>query len=232
MIGIYKIQNIVTNQIYIGQSINIEERIKEHKLIPFQKNRPTYNYPLYTDMRKYGVDNFTFEIILECKKEELNHFEQYFINLYDSFYHGYNQTPGGDSAACGNMSNNHILNEEDIINIRTRYNNKEPRWQVYQDYKHLISLDTFVHIWKGKTWSWCMPEVFTKENVEWHKNHFGNSNLVKNTNINENDVYYIRQKRKEKFKRKEIYQQYKNKISESAFNAIWYYQSWKGINDD
>ena len=37
-----------------------------------------------------------------------------------------------------------------------------------------------------------MPEVFTKENVEWHKNHFGNSNLVKNTNINENDVYYIR----------------------------------------
>ena len=77
------------------------------------------------------------------------------------------------------MSNNHILNEEDIINIRTRYNNKEPRWQVYQDYKHLISLDTFVHIWKGKTWSWCMPEVFTKENIEWHKNHFGNSNLVK-----------------------------------------------------
>ena len=37
-----------------------------------------------------------------------------------------------------------------------------------------------------------MPEVFTEENIEWHKNHFGNPVLVKNTNINENDVYDIR----------------------------------------
>ena len=35
MIGIYKIQNKINNKIYIGQSIEVEERIKEHKRIPF-----------------------------------------------------------------------------------------------------------------------------------------------------------------------------------------------------
>lgn len=72
MIGIYKITNTINGKIYIGQSVNIEERFAEHKLTPFRQNRSTYQYPLYTDMRQYGVNSFSFEILEECKKEELN----------------------------------------------------------------------------------------------------------------------------------------------------------------
>ena len=198
MIGIYKIQNKINNKIYIGQSIEVEERIKEHKRIPFRENRPTYFYSLYSDMRKYGIENFSFEIIEECKKDELNKKEEYYIQQYNSFQNGYNQTPGGDSAAAGNLSNNHILSEEDVINIRTRYKNKEKRWEVYQSYKDKISMDTFVHIWVGKTWKWCMPEVFTEENIKWHENNFGELRLIHNSKLSENDVKNIRSLKKEK----------------------------------
>ena len=74
MVGIYKIENLITGKIYIGQSVEIEERIKEHKRIPFRENRPTYNYPLYKDMRELGIENFSFQVLLECKKKKLNKF--------------------------------------------------------------------------------------------------------------------------------------------------------------
>lgn len=164
MIGIYKITNTINGKIYVGQSVNIEERLAEHKLIPFRQNRSTYYYPLYVDMRQYGITNFTFEILEECKREELNQKEQLYITLYNSYNNGYNQTPGGDSKATGDTSNHHILTQQQVIDIRTRYNNHETRWSVFQDYKNLVSADTFAHVWLGKTWAWCMPEVFTEEN--------------------------------------------------------------------
>lgn len=90
MIGIYKITNNINHNVYIGQSVEIEERIKEHRRIPFRKNRPTYTYPLYVEMREYGLENFSFEILEECRKEDLNELELYYIKLYDSFNNGYN----------------------------------------------------------------------------------------------------------------------------------------------
>lgn len=76
------------------------------------------------------------------------------------------------------MSNHHILSEDDVFNIRIRYANHEPRWSVFQDYKSLVSADTFAHVWTGKTWNWILPEVFTIENIEWHKEHLGELSLV------------------------------------------------------
>ena len=60
MIGIYKITNKLTNKAYIGQSIDIKRRWKEHRYnIGSNKN------PLYLDFEKYGLDNFSFEILEE-----------------------------------------------------------------------------------------------------------------------------------------------------------------------
>lgn len=229
MIGIYKITNLITDQVYIGQSVEVEERLLEHQRIPYRQNRPTYDYPLYQDIRKYGLKNFSFESICECSKEELNQKEIEYISLYDSFHNGYNQTPGGDSVACGNLSNRHILTEENVIDIRTRYNNREPRWNVYQDYKNIVSFDTFAHVWKGYTWKWCMPEVFTKENIEWHKQHLGDKIQAKLSKVTEEEVKYIRQQRKNGKRRKQIYAEFKDKLSPSGFDSIWYYVTWKGV---
>lgn len=90
-IGIYKITNQINNKCYIGQSINIERRFKEHK----NTNR-TSKY-LHRAINKYGIDNFKFEIIETCSKEQLSDREKYWIKYYNSLKpYGYNLTDGGD----------------------------------------------------------------------------------------------------------------------------------------
>lgn len=100
MIGIYKIENLLNHHVYIGQSINIEERWQEHRRNGIaDKNaeyKIWYNYPIYCAMRKYGLDNFEFTILEETLPEQLNERERYWINYYNSYQNGYNATTGGD----------------------------------------------------------------------------------------------------------------------------------------
>ena len=56
----------------------------------FDKTNKVYQYPLSRAFRKYGINNFSFEIVEECSKEELNKKEKYWINYYNSFFNGYN----------------------------------------------------------------------------------------------------------------------------------------------
>lgn len=88
MIGIYKITNNINNKSYIGQSIQIEQRWKEHKLKYNWEREKTK--PLYLAFQKYGLENFTFEIIEECKEEQLDIKEKYWIDFYNSYKEGYN----------------------------------------------------------------------------------------------------------------------------------------------
>lgn len=92
MIGIYKITNLINQKTYIGQSINIEQRWREHKNHAFCIGHQTYQRPLYCAMRKYGLDNFNFEVIELCDKSQLNEREQYWILFYHSLINenGYN----------------------------------------------------------------------------------------------------------------------------------------------
>ena len=97
MIGIYKITNKVNNNSYIGQSVNIEKRWERHKISYKNEFDHNYNNHLYRAMRKYGLENFTFEIIEICNQEELNNKERYYIEKYDTFFNGYNLTLGAFS---------------------------------------------------------------------------------------------------------------------------------------
>ena len=93
--GIYKIQNIENNKIYIGQSVDIAQRWREHRS-DVLTNRD--NSVLHLAMKKYGEHNFSFEIIEECLKEKLDEREIYWIEYYNSMIpNGYNQTSGGYS---------------------------------------------------------------------------------------------------------------------------------------
>ena len=47
-------------------------------------------------LKKYGVDSFTWELLEEVPKENLNEREKYYIEKYDSFYNDYNSTLGGE----------------------------------------------------------------------------------------------------------------------------------------
>lgn len=96
MMGIYKIENNLDGKVYIGQSINITERISEHKRNAFNEEYVSYRYKIYKAIRKYGLENFTFSIIEQCSNQiELDEREIYWINYYDSYKNGYNETLGG-----------------------------------------------------------------------------------------------------------------------------------------
>lgn len=92
--GIYKITNLSTKQSYIGQSINVQDRIKQHIKCGLGIDASHTNM-LYNSMQKYGVWNFAFELIEQCSKEQLNEREKFYISLYQTDKFGYNMTQGG-----------------------------------------------------------------------------------------------------------------------------------------
>ncbi|MDP3987255.1 MAG: NUMOD3 domain-containing DNA-binding protein [Nanoarchaeota archaeon] len=100
MIGIYYIKNILNNKIYIGSSINLETRFREHKNDLRNKNH--HSYHLQQAWNKYGEENFQFGIIEECK-EKVKKFiiqrEQYWLDFYKSYEKnsGYNICKIADS---------------------------------------------------------------------------------------------------------------------------------------
>lgn len=89
--GIYKITNQLNGHAYIGLSIDIERRWKEHK-------KMKYRACLYDAFIKYGIDNFKFTILEECQRNKLNEREKYWIAYYNTYKNGYNSTPGGESS--------------------------------------------------------------------------------------------------------------------------------------
>lgn len=96
MVGIYKIENKINHKVYIGQSKNLTQRLSRHKVEPFNTKSHAYEYPLYRAIRKYGIENFSFDILEECELSELNALERKYIEQFNSYFGGYNQTFGGD----------------------------------------------------------------------------------------------------------------------------------------
>lgn len=96
--GIYKYENKINHKIYIGQSVDIKKRIREHRNAAFNINNKDYNMVIHKAIRKYGENNFQIDILEECLKEELNDKESYWIKYYDGYKQGYNATEGGDES--------------------------------------------------------------------------------------------------------------------------------------
>ena len=112
--GIYRIHNKINDKNYIGQSVNITDRWRKHRSTVFATQNPGYNYPIYRAIRKYGLENFELLIEEECKPEELNEKEIYYINKYQSYcwQNGYNIAFGGS-----NGGHYVVLNESSFWDI-------------------------------------------------------------------------------------------------------------------
>lgn len=77
MIGIYKITN-PKGRIYIGQSVNIENRFYLYSINSCQKQKRLYN-----SLIKHGYLKHKFEVLEECSVDELNNKERYYQEKYD-----------------------------------------------------------------------------------------------------------------------------------------------------
>lgn len=97
--GIYKLTNKRTGEVYVGQSINIKLRCKQH--FNELKSGIHNNSDLQDDYNK--GDKFSVEIIEEINvsdatelKQELESREVYWIHKLRAYLAGYNKTPGGE----------------------------------------------------------------------------------------------------------------------------------------
>lgn len=106
MVGIYKITNNINGKSYIGQSKHIKRRWREHI-------NGTEGSAISKAIKKYGAENFSFEIIERCSIDCLDDKEVYYIEKYNTFKEGYNMTVGGD----GVKGVGKVLTYEDVPNI-------------------------------------------------------------------------------------------------------------------
>jgi len=95
---IYKITNKITGKCYIGETTADDPQKRWSAHIHTMKSNK--GCPALKDaMKKHGVENFKFEVIIICFDEDVNRYEQEYIKKYNSMTpNGYNILAGGQ---CG-----------------------------------------------------------------------------------------------------------------------------------
>ena len=119
---IYKITNLLTNKMYIGQTrshylnrgkyrpFGYTGRFKSH--ISESKSKMSCRY-LNSAFNKYGIENFKCELILTCEINELDIYETKYITEFNTRYpNGYNLTNGGQK--CGFEKGKKVILKEVI----------------------------------------------------------------------------------------------------------------------
>lgn len=115
MTGIYKIVNKINGKVYVGQSVDIVERWKQHGYKAFNQNELAYNSAIHAAFRKYGIENFELVVLEECAVSELDERERYWIQELDCLSpNGYNVLVGGQAyritktcSKCGKALDSH-----------------------------------------------------------------------------------------------------------------------------
>ena len=143
MKGIYKITNKINNKCYIGQSVNIEDRLKKH--IYKLENGNHVNTYLQNSWNKYGKENFEFDILYVISdeiidqneiKNLLDYYEIKYIDEYNSMYNekGYNIQSGGNSGRHSDVTKEKLR----MINIGKKASEETKKKMSENNY------------WKGK----------------------------------------------------------------------------------
>lgn len=242
MIGIYKYTNKINGHSYIGQSINLEQRKLAHQSAAFNKNANDYDSQFHQAIRKYSLENFTYEVIAEISSEEytkemLDDLEVYFINYYDTFKNGYNATEGGSNnpkrVHSGESNGRALLNESDVIYIRECYNAHIPFKQVYEEFKDKISKRGLQKVWWFDTWKHIHPEYHSEENKYWHSHQAkANSPEVASQNTRKFSEQTVRKMRSDYdngLSPKQIWEKYAPECAWSTIYNIVTRKSYKDI---
>lgn len=246
MIGIYCFKNKVNGKRYIGQSIHLEKRYNEHKNNHLNPKYCNYNSKFYRALRKYGFENFEYNILAICQQDDLNELEQFYIQKYDSKKSGYNSTFGGEDnpsfnpeivkkrnatiasnpeiikklSHVGEDNGNAKLTSQDVYFIREEYKNGKSFNQVYELFKNKVGRSGFQQAWLGKTWTNVHMDVYQNGTP---KNKGGSI-------LTEKDIIDIRTRyEKHQEDKNAIYEDYKEKIGKVGFNKILRHDTWKNI---
>lgn len=148
---IYQITNKLNGKIYIGQTNNIQKRWSNHKC------GNDSNMVIAQAIKKYGVSNFTFEVLLRnLSLEEANEKEIELIKTKNSLVpNGYNVALGGNNIQrtpkYGADNNNAALTEQEAQFILD--NRNIPMYVLYENFLNKISYESFKKIYHHQTYT-------------------------------------------------------------------------------
>lgn len=227
MCGIYIITNLINGKVYIGQSKNITNRLARHR-------RGGDRCLLHRAIKKYGVDNFKFEVLEECQEEDLNEREIYYIAQYNSVVpNGYNISYGGNSHkhASGEKNSQSKMTTKMVYDIREDYLHGLLKSQSYVKYKDIISINTFADIWNGKTWRDIHMDVYTKETkyMHIHQNHNPHTH---SSVLTEEDIQFIRDCKNQGMGKQQVIRKFYPLINYNTFSDAWCEKTFKNIRSD
>jgi group I intron endonuclease len=114
MIGIYKITS-PTKKVYIGQSVDIEKRLYNYKILNCKGQTA-----IYRSLLKYGIDKHKFEVLCECNVEELNDKERYYQDVFSVM-----DKNGLNCKLTKSSDRNGILSEETKLKIGLAHKGKK-----------------------------------------------------------------------------------------------------------
>lgn len=150
-IGIYVLYyETDNNKYYVGQSVNIENRYREHCNKLRAGNH--INLKLSNDYLFYKHLP-TMHILEQCSLEHLDEREEYWISEFNSYYRGYNNTAGGDATANGYKSPFCLNTKEELENVFNLLSNTD---KSYSDIESLtnVSVSAIRKIANGSRHSW------------------------------------------------------------------------------
>lgn len=158
---IYKYTNKITGKHYIGQTNNLQKRYNGHKSEAFNPKASGYNLPFHCAIRKYGMENFSYDILEEIEDGESQEFiddrEIYFISFYHSLVseNGYNLTTGGDGCPKPpltyeeKLERSKLFTGEEIKDIQQRLLNDEEYDDIEKIYSPKLKRSFLVNINTG-----------------------------------------------------------------------------------
>ena len=82
--GIYLLSNLITSDIYVGQSINLGKRLGQYLTLSYLEDRS--NLIISRALVKYGYINFSISILEYCDKSVLTEKEQHYIDILNPAY--------------------------------------------------------------------------------------------------------------------------------------------------
>ena len=227
MSGIYYIKNKINNKVYVGMSINLKKRFNRH--LNLLKRNSHFNANLQEDFNIYGIDSFEFGILEEVDSRLAEDREEFYISYFKS------------KNICYNIRlNNYMIATETINKIKINTKIAMSKESVKNKLKKTLSDETKAKISKTLKETYANnPQLSARLSVmsknrkrrclsEEEKEKLRGSNNG-NSKTSEEDVLNIRIRKNNGEQKKTVYMDYKDKISERNFKAIWLYQTWKHI---
>jgi group I intron endonuclease len=116
---IYKYTNKINGKCYVGQTIHPEGRKLAHQ----RDVENSTGFAFHSAVRKYGWENFEYEVVVTAPVDLLNDLEINIIHMEDAYTKGYNMTEGGGGRSeISNYQKEQIAknNKERVLTKATR----------------------------------------------------------------------------------------------------------------